>query len=449
MTRNHKAYHVGTHEAPRAPDLSSGTDVLRAPRYGQSQRRFPDHLLGLVAAAVLYNAGLAALNAVGVHQTFATVALTEALILASTAAYIGAAKLPVINPLNVRIVLFGIVVAIYVSFASQAAAFDCGRSAAIIGLFAILGATATERQVFLLFRLLSAAVLVFLLVEIFDTALYVKIFQPADYYAATRGIEEFSLDDSGLFRNALGFQGRFSFGLSDHRTASIFIEQVSLANFCGVLIIYLLACYDRLTRPDRLLHVGTVVLVLLSNDTRTTSSFALISLAGAYLFPRLPARATFLAMPAVLGFGFAFIFARGLSASDDLQGRLSVTVMNLSSLDWSAWLGFGARRLSSYMDSGYPYVIAGSTVFGLVFLWALLATALPADTAPRRRCLFGLNIYMCFNLMIGGTAVFSIKIAAPLWMLVGYMSVRPLWDARQAGERAAARMVPNGLASST
>lgn len=401
-----------------------GTYALRTERYGLLHQRVSTWALGLVVCAVLYNAVLAALNAAGLHQSYGSVALTEAAILAASAVYIVAAKLPVFTPLSVTIVIFGIVMTLYVSFASQGPVLDCARAAAIIGVFTILGSVSTERQIFLVFRILSAGVLAVLLLEIFNTSLFVKIFQPADYYTATRGIEAFSLDDSGLFRNALGFQGRFTFGLSDHRTASIFIEQVSLANFCGVLIVYLLACHDRLGTSDRLLHITTVVLVLLSNDTRTTSIFALLSVVGVYLYPCLPPRAVFGIMPVIVASGFAVVQAWGVSSNDDLQGRLSTTVLNLQSLAWTDWLGFGARRLGTYMDSGYPYVVAGSTIYGLLFFWLLLATALPGNTAPRRRCLFGLNLYMCSNLMIGGTAVFSIKIAAPLWMLIGYMNLR-------------------------
>ncbi|KQN20472.1 MULTISPECIES: hypothetical protein [unclassified Sphingomonas] len=31
-------------------------------------------------------------------------------------------------------------------------------------------------------------------------------------------------------------------------------------------------------------------------------------------------------------------------------------------------------------------------------------------------------VYLFANMMIGGTAIFSMKVAAPLWMLVGYMA---------------------------
>ena len=126
-------------------------------------------------------------------------------------------------------------------------------------------------------------------------------------------------------------------------------------------------------------------------------------------------------MPAMLISGFALTEIMGQSRGDDFQGRVTTTITNLMSLDLGSYFGFGAQQLPGFMDSGYPYVIASSTVFGLVFLWLFLASAIVADRPARRRFLFGLIIYICSNLMIGGTAVFSIKIAAPLWLLAGYM----------------------------
>ena len=174
-------------------------------RYGLQHRLIPSEALALVGLAVLYNAVLAALDAAGIHQTYSSVAATELLILTLTGTYIVAAKVPVFDRLCVTLAFMGLGMALYVSFASRATAIDAARTCAIIGMFMILGAATTERQILVLFRIFSIVVLLFLIIEVVDTPLYVRIFQPAAYYSDTRGIEEFSLDDSGLFRNSLGF----------------------------------------------------------------------------------------------------------------------------------------------------------------------------------------------------------------------------------------------------
>jgi hypothetical protein len=61
-------------------------------------------------------------------------------------------------------------------------------------------------------------------------------------------------------------------------------------------------------------------------------------------------------------------------------------------------------------------------VLGLLLHWLFVTFIVPQRSPEQQRCAYGLAVYTFTNLLIGGTAIFSIKVAALLWLLVGFMS---------------------------
>ena len=91
-------------------------------------------------------------------------------------------------------------------------------------------------------------------------------------------------------------------------------------------------------------------------------------------------------------------------------------------MGFAEYAGMRISELGKLMDSGYPYVIYSSTVLGLILHWLYVCFIVPQHTPEQRRCAYGLAVYTFMNLLIGGTAIFSIKVSAVLWLLVGFMS---------------------------
>jgi putative polymerase len=275
----------------------------------------------------------------------------------------------------------------------------------------------------LTFKVCCLAVLAVLVGEILSTPAYVALLHPAEYFQNTRGVPPATYSDSGLFRGALGFEGRFSFGLIDHRSSSIFLEQVSLANFCGVIVIYLISFGNRLTLSDRLIFIGTVVLILVTNDTRTMLIFTVVSAVGYVVYPWIPKICDFLMMPTIVVVGFVIHAFRPDAHEDDFVGRISSTVRNILNMDLPAALGLELDKATTFVDSGYVYITYGATIFGLILFW-LFVSFYPAGRTPnQKRLCHALSLFMFLNLMIGSTAIFSMKTAGILWLLVGFLKV--------------------------
>lgn len=375
----------------------------------------------VVPLAVMYNGLLALINAHVMPLGFAHVALVEIGLLFISLMYLlyrglSQEALPV-----VVLVGFFAIVMLYTSVANGMLFVDFFRNVLIIAVFCQLGAMTDGRTVEFVFRICCICVLSVLLVEIFFTKIYEDLLYPALYFTNTRGLEQISFGGSKIFQNAINIPGRFSFGLSDHRTASLFLEQVSLANFSGVLDVYLVSRFSRIKRFDRILMVSTVILILLTNDSRSMLAFSMICLGGYFIFPKLSNVLRPLVMPVVLCAGALVFLMRPDASGDTLDGRIVLTMKGFLNLDFVELLALNVRVIGNFADSGYIYVINAGTVFGLIAFWLFVTFYPGGQSDDQKRCAFALGTFIFLNMMIGGTAIFSIKVGALIWLLVGYM----------------------------
>ena len=373
----------------------------------------------MALTATFYNAVLAILNAHALNVTFSIVVATEMLILIAALVLVLKKGLYEEDLAPLFYLLTTLFLTVYVSIINGGAIVDYFRNILIVFCFVTLGTWTNDKTIKFTFMTACWLVFLFLAMEIFFLNQYADLFYPAKYFENTRGIEQFTIGNSKLFRNALGFEGRFSFGIIDHRSSSLFLEQVSLANFSGVMMIYLTALWGRFSRFERFFCIATIALILVTNDSRTMLIFALICYVGYFLFPHVP-RVLGL-MPAILAMGFVVYVVKPDAEGDNIPGRVVLTMKNFAEVDLLTLLGFSAERASAFADSGYVYVVVIGTIFSFVLLW-LFVTLYPACEHPdERRFAHSLSVFIFMNMMIGGTAIFSIKIAGLLWLLAGHL----------------------------
>ncbi len=378
-------------------------------------------IVWVALAAISYNAVLAILNAHVADMSFGAVALAEIAILSVALLIIVGKGLYEQDLIPLAFLAVTLVLAVYVSAINGYVVLDYFRNGLIIFCFVSLGTWVNRRTIRYLFLAATGLVFIVLLFEIFFTDLYADLFYPALYFFNTRGIELFEIADSKLFRNALGFEGRFSFGLISHRSSSLFLEQVSLANFCGVMMIYLLSLWGRFTPKQRLFCLATIVLILVTNDTRTMLIFGGVCVFGYFVFPHLPKITCALYLPVLLVLGLLIYLMDPGAQGDNVQGRVVLTMSLFREMGLLAQLGFEAGLAPSLGDSGYIYVIVIGTVFSLVLLWLFVSLYPAYETVEQRRFAHAIAIFIFLNMMIGGTAIFSIKIAGLLWLLAGHL----------------------------
>lgn len=379
----------------------------------------------VLLAAVFYNCGLAFMNAHGIPVGTLHVALTEAVIVAVSLVYIvfKIKTFPNIMP-PFFFMVFMICMFLYVSFLNEHLYPKALRDMLLVAVFFMIGGTASEKGLLTTFRFITMAVVLVMVIEGWMTELYVSLFQPANYYASTRGLETLESNKTGLFGNSLGYKGRFSFGVfHTHRLSSIFLEQVSLANFAMVLTIFITTFWQKLVRWEKVFYVFAVVFIILTNNSRTATLICSALAIGYFIFPILPRYIHMLYLPGILLVAAILFYDPNMPLrlqSDDIPGRVGHTVANLAAMGSAYFTGGTLNEIFRMMDSGYTYIIMTQTVFGLIAFWLFTSLIVPGTDGYKRRFNHGIALYIFTNLLIGA-AVFSIKVSAPLWFIAGFL----------------------------
>ncbi len=381
-------------------------------------------IIAITLGTVLYNAILAFANSHGVGLTAASVGICETFLLGCAGAILLLGGLDRKDAAPLILFYTFVLLCVALSLLNNFVYVNGLRNVLIISFFTMLGRRTHEDTFVTIIVVATAIVFAVLMLEIVSTAQYVNLFEPGLYYQNTRGMEIQQYNDTGLFGGSLGFNSRFTFGLLDHRSSSLFLEQVSLANYSALLSIILISLWQRLSWPVRIGLMSVMMLIVLTNSTRTGSAILLSAPIGYFLYPRLPRFLTLFVAPVALAFGLLVIAQTGFVKGDDLAGRMTVTIQALANMDLSALFGLQLALSENMLDSGFGYVIISSSVIGLLALWIYIAEVLPRTTAEQKRCAFGISIYIFANMMVSGTSIFSIKVAAPMWLLVG-MLLRP------------------------
>ena len=387
----------------------------------------------LVLAAVGYNALLAFSNARGLTVGLPVVIVTEIAVLAAAGLVLLRSGIRTTDTPALLLFGFFLLNAIIVSLASGALFVDMARNAAIIAIFLMIGMRVDETTVRRIFAIVSGLVFVVLLLECVSVATYALLLEPGRYFEQTRGISRFEFDEIGLFANAIGFDDRFSIlNIVGHRTSSLFLEQVSLANFATILTVFLVSLWGRLSRRARILYPLLIAFILVTNNSRTALAIALAAPLVYFIAPRLPRLIGLAVLPMTLLLALVVTWNSPPSREDDLVGRLGLTIRTLADLDLAALLGAHATSAADFADSGYTFVIYASSIFGLLLFWAFfsLISASTGATAAQKRASLAMGLYLFLNLMVSGTSVFSIKTAALLWFLIGFLRR----EAQETGE---------------
>ncbi len=384
-------------------------------------------LFAIVVIAVCYNGFLAFVNANIISLNYSIVALTEISVLMLVLGLILHSGLEMSDSREIILITSIVVLALIISILNQKLFIDSIRNFLVIVAFFLLGKRASEQTVHNVFFIISSVVFVFLLLEIFALDIYVQILKPAFYYETTRGFAESEYNSIGVFKNALSFEGRFSFGIFDGpRTASIFLEQVSLSNFAVILAIYIAVFAEKIQFKNKLIFISLIILILISSRSRAALALVVLVWIGYYLVPLMPKRIALAILPMsslVAIFTYIF-FAEGYDQfGDSLKGRLSLTGSLLYDIDFKSIFALQVRNLGLYGDSGLAYVINTNMLFGMIILWLYIGLITPANTNMQLRFLFLANMYFFAILTISGTSVFSIKTAALLWFLAGFLYV--------------------------
>ena len=395
----------------------------------------------ILIVAIFFNAALAIVNAhfaalSQLHVSLVEVAISG-LALAVIALNLRASMLPWAILLALSLLLH-----LTLAFANQALNPKFIRDAIDIPIFIALGMVYARGNIVRLFFYIQCVVSLVLLFELLFLDAYSRIFDVLSYYVNTR---DFSLRDfwnqgSTLFVSATRPDERFLLSfLNIHRASSIFLEPVTLGNYAVVAAAFTLAFWREMPGAKRIFFIVTTLIIIVGSDGRLAATTCTVLVLGCFIFPLLPRYSNVLYLPVALLLSAIVIKGFGLQGSgDDFSGRLVSSIEFLTSLNIPTLLGSHPEQSAFAVDSGISYFVITQSVFGPALIW--LFVCLVPRYNDRRSTIFvhSVCIYIAFNLLVS-YSLFSIKTAAPMWFVYGYLLPEFDWSAANLGRYLGAR----------
>ena len=380
----------------------------------------------LAFLGVTYNAILAVINSLFFEVSSVLVVFAEITILGtSLAIVIGLSNLVDKDKYVIFLFLSVIFSSLLIFLNTKIIFVDAIRNFLIICVFFLIGGRLSEEYMHKLFLVVSIVVAFFLVLEISVLSAYVEIFKPAVYYQNTRGIEIMEYNQTGVFGNAEGFAERFSYGVfSGPRTSSIFLEQVSLANFCAILGLYILVFQPALKKGVKIFYLCLIILICLSNETRVGSFLVIVLFTIGLFRANVPAYSNLAVFYTTILAVFFINSFYGEATGDNFLGRINLGVEYFLGLGITDYFGHGIFKIDKFWDSGYAYLFAAYTIFGASTFICFTLFILKQISTESRLCALGLSLYVYINVAVGGNSIYSIKTATLLWLIVGYVYYR-------------------------
>ena len=392
----------------------------------------------LILGTIGFNAALCFVNTRGVPVSSLLVMMSEGLLISGAilacSHYLNATHITILA----LIVLYTLVLSALRYSDSPGQGFDpkiC-RDLVIPVVFFLLGKAVDDIRVADRLVLSAALVLLaFALFEYFFLDSFLRVFDVAKYYfargtldASKAAVELSQGVSEGLMVSGVRppDQGRTLLPfLGDHRVSSLFLEPSTLGNL-GMLVTLWAVVRSRMEgRLYIWCALGGLALLILS-DTRFDAYFLLLALPILMLPPRLVTPAVFV-LPFVTILALCALGATGPSfhgapALDGLgiYDRLLYSGRILWSFDIYNWFGLEQSSAQTF-DSGYGYIISNIGLVGFALLWGLFMSLRGSN-----RSFYAfrnvLAVYFATLLCISAS-VFTIKLAAMLWFLLGVLSL--------------------------
>jgi putative polymerase len=133
-------------------------------------------------------------------------------------------------------------------------------------------------------------------------------------------------------------------------------------------------------------------------------------------------------LPGALMLSAIIVTLFGLQYSgDNLSGRVAGSIDFLANLDMTTLLGAGVNQVTDSADSGISYFLITQSIFGLAAVWLLICLVPRYHDRRATILIHSICIYFSGNLLVS-YSLFSIKTAALMWFLYGYLLPEIGWQ---------------------
>ena len=301
------------------------------------------------------------------------------------------------------------------------------RDAIVFPIYVLLGVVWARQRIVPVLLFIQLIVFGIAIFEAATPRMFGALFNVSSYYINTRGIdpELFQYTGDGLFISAVRHGGRFIPGFDwMHRLSSVFLEPVSLGNYAIIATIVTMTFWRSMSTHVRYLMVITTICILIASDGRLATVICAMILVGAPIFVRLPRYFQVVYLPVILFIAVLAVEVLDLRpVGDNFPGRLAKGMEFLANMEVMELFGY-SQNADRYSDAGMVYFVVTQNLFGAVAMWLFMTMGMGERTPAQRIFIHAATIYFTLSLLVS-YSVFSVKTAAVLWFVYGYLCANP------------------------
>ncbi len=301
------------------------------------------------------------------------------------------------------------------------------RDMIIMPVFVVLGlASARVKPINLLFWL-SGLIAFFALYEGYFLESFTQYFNIRRYYVEKGVLSDdffipLELSASGMRPNA-----RFLVDLPFHRLSSVFLEPVSLGFFGFIVGLYFTAVKKQISLKIFLAGLACAYFMILVSDARMAFGTLTLVLALRPLFSRIDHRFSILIFPIILTVGFIIYITQIFGTTGEGIGwRINDAMTKLSVMDFDLFMGLSTYRHHAE-DSALLKTFQYQGILGVLIFWLVPIFCMRRLAEAPKIYLYGITFFLGFGFLVS-SAILTIKTAALLWFLYGYLIVRSVED---------------------
>jgi putative polymerase len=202
--------------------------------------------------------------------------------------------------------------------------------------------------------------------------------------------------------------------------SSIFLEPVSLGNYCVAAAILLLTSWADLTLRIRYYLIGTTLFLLIGCDGRLAVTSIAILVVASIVLRNVSSRWSVLYLPVIMIIATAYVWAFGSGeVSDNFLGRVTGTIGALSRMDVAQLIGTQASAAEGAADNGIVYFILTQSLLGASTIWLAICLSTHGRMPKTRIFVHAIAIFIPLNLLVS-YSFFSIKVASLIWFSYGF-----------------------------
>lgn len=397
-----------------APEAVRGWDVGR------------DFPAILIIACITFNFGLCFVNANVMGISAPVIIMCEMLLVGLSALY-GFRRLTKAKLYWATIILLQILIVAALSFGKHELMMKSLRDVMIMPVFIVLGLAAYRLEFTKILIGIGLMVMAFALAEAIMPEKFLTIFNFKSYFVAKGAMEDLEWLSLNTFASGMRPGGRFLFDLPGvHRISSVFLEPVSLGFFAFISALYFIAIKKSMRTGLYILGLSLSFLLIWLSDARMALGCLVTMLLLRPVFARMDHRFSALVFPAFIFMAYVLDQFHLLNASGEgLGARIHSTMKVLSETDFELLLGLSSFSFTA--DSALADLLQSQGILG-VLLFCLAPIFFMRKMPERSRIyMFGVALYISFGFLLS-PAIYSIKTAALLWFMYGYLLSRDFHD---------------------